>query len=75
MITQEVRSAIYTLIERHCVGPSVDGEERRKMLLRADDACEFLATWLDTQDETKPTLTLADLAVLDSVTDDWDTQP
>ena len=48
-MTNEVRTAAYTLMQRHLTEPFANDEERRLVLRQADDACEILAAWLDAQ--------------------------
>jgi len=50
-MTNEVRTAAYTLMQRHLTEPFANDEERRLVLRQADDACEILAVWLDAQPE------------------------
>jgi len=50
-IPEDVRTAAYTLMQRHLTEPFANDEERRLVLRQADDACEILAAWLDAQPE------------------------
>ena len=48
-IPKDVRTAAYTLMQRHLTEPFANDEERWLVLRQADDACELLDAWLDAQ--------------------------
>ena len=48
-IPKDVRTAAYTLMQRHLTEPFANDEERWLVLRQADDACELLDAWLEAQ--------------------------